>query len=192
MAVISSLSFTVVHNNIIISRQTLYLAWYVFTNQILLAVCLATLGSKTTNIAACHGDTLTFECTASGGVATVWRGSAFKCTPTNDEISFLHSRYNISTASGSRNCSEGDVVAYAEILYNKSNNYLSQINVTVTFAYNGTAFTVACDHDNGIIAIEVSNWTVSISSSVDSPICQGSSGNISLDADQQQDTTGIN
>ena len=184
MAVIS---FTVVHN-VIIPRQTLYLAWYVFTNQILLAVCLTTLGSKATNVTACRGDTLTFECPVNGIGSTVWKlGSASKCTPTNNEIILLHSRYN--NASG--DCSEGDVVAYAEIIYSSNNNYLSQINVTVTSAYTGTTFTITCDHDNGTTVIKVSNWTVSISSSVDSLICQGSLGNISQDV-QQQDTTGIN
>ena len=45
----------------------------------------------------CPGDQLMFECTAIGGFATIWNGSAFiGCVPVNkhpNEIFLPHSRY---------------------------------------------------------------------------------------------------
>lgn len=168
----------------------MYIAWYVFVNQVLLADCLTTTGSKTTHITACHGDTLTFNCSVNGGVATVWKGSAFKCMPTNNEIVLLHSRSN---GSVNGTCNEGDITAYAEleVLYSNKDKYFSQINVTATFPFAVSMFTVICFCDNGTIETVVSNWTVSISSGVDSLTC-GVSINITSPDDPQQDRAGIN
>lgn len=176
MAVISTLLFTVVRD--------VYLTWYVYASHLLLADYLATVGSETTTTIACHGETLTFECRVNGGVSTVWKGDAFNCS---NEIVLLHSRYN-STTGTNGTCGNGSIIAHAESLYTNSNNYFSQINVTATFAFTGTTFTIVCVRDSGIHETIVSSWFVSIRNSIDSLIC---GGNISLD-DQQQDTTGIN
>ena len=168
----------------------MYLAWSVFINQVLLADCLTTTGSKTTDITACYGDTLTFNCSVNGGVSTVWKGSAFECMSTNNEIVLLHSRSNDSVNG---TCDEGNVTAYAEleVLYSNSDKYFSQINVTATFPFTVSMFTIICFHDNGTIAKVVSKWTVSISNGVDSLICGVSTNNTSPD-DPQQDRAGIN
>ena len=161
----------------------MYLACYVLINQVLLVDCLIT-GSKLTkfNLAACHGDTLTFECTVNGGVTTVWKGSAFKCMPTSNDIILLHSRPN---ANGT--CDDGELKAYAELEV-FGDKYFSRINITATYPFTVSMFTVACILDNGTTEIIVSNWTVSISNGVDS--CGGSNNSISLD-DPKQNIAGI-
>ena len=156
----------------------MYLACYVL---VLLVDCLTT-GSKLNIAAACHGDVLTFECTVNGGVTTVWKGSAFKCTHTSNDIILLHSRPN---ANGT--CDDGELKAYAELEV-FGNKYFSQINITATYPLTVSMFTVACILDNGTAETIVSNWTVSISSGVGS--CGGSTNNTSLD-DPEQNKAGI-
>jgi hypothetical protein len=89
------------------------------------------------------GDTLTYECTVMGGVATVWTGSGFHCTYSNNDITLLHSRFSNIGSVG--NCNNGAIVA--RILYVEGNNYTSQLNVTVTLDTAGK--TIRCFHDNG-------------------------------------------
>jgi hypothetical protein len=52
-------------------------------------------------------DTLTFECTVVGGSGTIWRGSAFDCENSNDEITLLHSRFANRTIG---TCNNGTIV----------------------------------------------------------------------------------
>ena len=90
----------------------------------------------------CPGDTLTYECTATGGYGgvTVWTGTAFECSYYN-EIVLLHSRF--TSAYGS--CNNGDIVARS--LSVEGNNYTSQLNITITPDIAGK--TVVCLSDNG-------------------------------------------
>ena len=74
----------------------------------------------------CPGDTLTYECTATGQDGlTIWTGTAFECSFSN-ELVLLHSRF--TSASGL--CNNGDIVARGVSV--EDNNYTSQLNVTVT------------------------------------------------------------
>ena len=77
----------------------------------------------------CLGDTLAFECTVTGGVATVWEGSIFECNASNNEIVLLHSRFN-SIIGATRSCNDhGDIVAQG--VHIENNQYTSQLNVTL-------------------------------------------------------------
>ena len=147
---------------------------------------LITIGSKI-RIAACQGDTLIFNCTVNGGHSTVWKGSAFNCMSTNNEIVLLHSRSNGSSVNGS--CNDSDIAAYA-ILYSNGDEYFSEINVTTTSPFTVSSFTVICFHDSGTNTIVVSNWTVSVSNDLDSPICRGSTNDTSP-YNPKQDEAGI-
>ena len=164
-------------------HNAMYLAYFFLVNQVLLVDCLTT-GSKLTefNLVACHGDTLTFECTVNGGATTVWKGSAFKCMPTTNDIVLLHSRPN---AIGT--CDDGELKAYADLEV-FGDKYFSRINITTTYPFTVSMFTVACILDNGTTETIVSNWTVSINNGVHS--CGGSINTTSLD-DPKQNISGI-
>ena len=90
----------------------------------------------------CPGDTLTYECTVMGEVATIWTGSALHCTSTNNEIVLLHSRFGNGQLNS---CRYGAIVASS--LSVEDNNYTSQLNVTVTPDIAGK--TIECASDNG-------------------------------------------
>ena len=91
----------------------------------------------------CPGDTLTYECTVTGGVATIWTGTAFECSFFN-EIVLRHSRFP-SVSVVSVFCNNGATVARS--LSVEGNNYTSQLNVTVTLEKVGK--TVECLRNNG-------------------------------------------
>ena len=92
----------------------------------------------------CPGDTLTYECTVRGLGATVWRGTAFECSSTTNELILLHRRFT-SVYGASSSCNNGDTVARG--VSAKGNNYTSQLNVTITPDTAGK--TVECLRDNG-------------------------------------------
>ena len=134
---------------------------------------------------ACHGDTLIFNCSVHGGTSTVWKGSAFSCSSTNNEIILLHSRSN-RTSRVNGTCDEGDMTAYAELenFNSTRDQYFSWLNMTVT-AITVSTFTVSCFHDSGVSETLVSNWTVSVSAGVDSLICGVSTNTTSLEDPQR-------
>ena len=75
-------------------------------------------------------NTLTFACTVVGGSGTVWRGTAFSCTNSNDEIFLLHSRF-VNGTTGT--CNNRSIIASGQyIRVGNDNYYTSQLSVTVT------------------------------------------------------------
>ena len=92
----------------------------------------------------CPGDDLTYECTVVGAGSTVWTGSAFSCSTSNNEITLLHSRFS-STQGDYGSCNNGDIVARS--LSVEGNNYTSQLNVTVT--YDTAGKTIMCLYSDG-------------------------------------------
>ena len=96
------------------------------------------------------GDIMTYECTVMGGLdgITVWRGSAFNCTMSDNEIVLLHGRFQ-SESDTLKMCNDGTIVGRGIIVENNS-SFTSQLNVTVTPGIIGES--VECVHDiNGTI-----------------------------------------
>ena len=102
------------------------------------------------------GDTLTYECTVMGGVATIWAGSASDCPLSGNEIVLLHNRFVHSEISVS--CNNGSIVARGLYVDHENNNYTSQLNVTVTPGTVGK--TIICKSDNGTHTKYLSSWTI--------------------------------
>lgn len=92
------------------------------------------------SLCICPGDILTYECTVTGGHATVWTGSAFDCPSAGNDITLLHSHF---MHKGS--CNNGTIMARS--LSVKGNNYTSQFNVTVASDMAGK--TIECLKSNG-------------------------------------------
>ena len=55
------------------------------------------------NACNCVGDTLTFECTVTIGKGTIWRGSAFNCDSSSNEIILLNSSVGDQTCNSQWN-----------------------------------------------------------------------------------------
>ena len=70
-------------------------------------------------------NTLTFECTVMGGLGTVWRGTAFSCENSNDEIVLLHSQFVNGTLG---TCNNGTIVGQ-DIRVENDTYYTSQLSV---------------------------------------------------------------
>lgn len=92
------------------------------------------------NRCGCLGDILTYECTVVGEGAFIWSGSALDCPSTNNEIVLLHIDDGFYST-----CNSGDIVG--RIVSVDTNNYTSQLSVTVTSATAGK--TIQCKYSNG-------------------------------------------
>ena len=77
------------------------------------------------NTCNCVGDTLTFEYTVMAGKGTIWRGSAFDCYSTGNEITLLNSSVCDET------CNDGMITGWVNIKHER-NNYTSQLNVILS------------------------------------------------------------
>ena len=109
---------------------------------VLMRICK--IDAVPTSGCVCPGDTLSYECTIIGTEtgATIWTGSALNDCSTN-EIVLLHSYFNTGTYQ-TMSCNNGAIVA--RILSVEGNNYISQLNITVTPHTAGKK--VVCLHYN--------------------------------------------
>ena len=86
--------------------------------------------------------TLTFECTVIEGWGTVWRGTAFDCENSNDEIVLLHSQF-LNGTSGT--CNNGTFVGQ-DVRVDNDIYFVSQLSVLVTLEIIGK--TIECVHES--------------------------------------------
>ena len=88
---------------------------------------------------------MVFECTTTGGVATVWQGSIFNCERMTNSISLHHTQFsNIETVVGV--CNDGAIKAHGISVY--GDNYTSQLNITLD-EDNMVDQMIQCAHDGG-------------------------------------------
>lgn len=100
---------------------------------------------------------LTFQCQVTGGVSTVWNGTAFVCPASDNQIILLHSRFNNET---NRTCNDinNSVIIVGESIEVNGNNYTSQLNIS--FGPSLIGKTVNCVWDDGQNTSVVSNYTI--------------------------------
>ena len=96
-------------------------------------------------------DLFTYECQAESGQSTVWKGTAFMCSHSNDEI-ILHIRSKFENGT----CNNGDIVG--EITEIDGMTYTSQ--VYVTFGSSLIGKTVECFVDDGEIESFLIRYTI--------------------------------
>jgi hypothetical protein len=89
------------------------------------------------NTCSCIGDTLTFQCTVMSGLRTIWRGSAFNCPSSGNEISLLNSYIDDGT------CNNEMIVG--RVIRREETNYTSQLNVTLSSDLIGEIIECASD-----------------------------------------------
>ena len=92
------------------------------------------------NDCTCPGHDQTFECTVVGEGATIWKGTAFDCTGTDNEIVLLHA----SSSSSPLQCNDGAI--QGRIVRTINNTYTSQLTVAVTNELLGRS--INCIHDS--------------------------------------------
>ena len=116
------------------------------------------------SICVCIGDTLLYSCTVSGGVSTVWQGSAFD----NCRITLLHSHF-VSGRETSGTCNHGSIVARsAWYSINYSTNisyYTSYLTVTATPDLNNTDIQCLL-HINSQSFVPIESYNISIISGI--------------------------
>ena len=86
---------------------------------------------------ACPGSVLTFNCTTVGVGTTLWRGTAFKCQSTGNQITLLNSLFASGGVGSSGACNNGDIMARG--ISADGNCYTSQLNITVSPGLNQTS-----------------------------------------------------
>ena len=92
----------------------------------------------------CEGYNSLYECTVVGGVATVWKGTTFDCSSTDNEVILFHSIN--STSQPAEACNNGAIVGHA--IEFETDTYTSQLTVQFSSELNGS--TISCAHDNGV------------------------------------------
>ena len=80
------------------------------------------------NSCTCSGHNQVYECTVVGEGATVWKGTAFECAATNNEIVLFH-EYNNGMSSNQRMCNNGTIVG--RIIMAENGTYTSQVTVAI-------------------------------------------------------------
>ena len=108
--------------------------------------------SQITEGCVCPGDVLTYQCSVSGGIATVWRGSAFDCI--NNSITLHHEQYGFGNAIGE--CSDSHLLGQG--LYLDNRQYVSILNVTVNSNFNNT--TIECFYSDDFRLIPIGRKTI--------------------------------
>ena len=108
----------------------------------------SSLTLKTNCICPGYNQTLA-ECTVKGGPGdvTVWKGSAFDCTHSRNEIVLIHSLFGSdieSSTVAAGECNNSSI--QAQSMRVEGNYYTSQLNITVNADMIGK--TVECVHDN--------------------------------------------
>ena len=103
----------------------------------------------------CPGNTVVFECTIVGAIATVWKGSFFTDCPSNSIVL----RHRVFTPGINGTCNDGAVVANGIEVIN--NSYTSQLIVTVNPEVNNS--TVECIRD-GSMEMTVGTCPLSLAS----------------------------
>ena len=107
-----------------------------------------------TSDCTCEGYNVTYQCTVVGQGATIWGGSAFRCSSTNNEITL----FNTDRMGESRKCNDGKISGFS--LTAENNSYTSQLNVLVSSEMIGR--TIGCFHDRGGSTAEIGSSNLMI------------------------------
>ena len=93
-------------------------------------------------------------------MSTVWKGSAFECPSSNNEVILLHSRYSSSNSSASCNYN-GSVTIVVQIVGVSGNTYTSQVTIRDSAIKSDLiGKTVECVRDNGSAAEVVMSYFI--------------------------------
>lgn len=104
---------------------------------------------------ACPGQKLIFTCAIRGGGSTLWSGTAFNCSNSNNEIQLRHTQFTVfGGPSGS--CNNHTINATSNGVMDGS--YCSQLVVRVSTSLNNK--TIQCTHDSDMGPALIGNSTL--------------------------------
>ena len=83
----------------------------------------------------------------------MWKGSAFDCTKSDNEIVLLHSRFE-SDEGTHRTCNNGSIIG--EAIKVEESYYTSQLHVTVSLDNIMMGERIECANDGSTMEIELS------------------------------------
>ena len=112
------------------------------------------------NDCTCQGHNVMYGCTVFGNGSTIWEGTAFDCSSTNNEFIIFHSTNY--TSQKPQTCNNGAIIGYA--IRAENGFYTSQITIRVSDEFNGT--TVVCAHDNGSDTMEIGSAMLNITTGI--------------------------
>ena len=92
------------------------------------------------NDCTCQGYDSVYECSVSGGIATIWKGTAFDCQLGANEIALLHNNFTLQRAE---TCNNGNITGQSVRVQNGT--FTSQLTVRVSDELNGS--TIVCAYD---------------------------------------------
>ena len=106
----------------------------------------------------CPGHELRLQCTIVGPGFTIWKGSAFNCSP--DEIQLRHSQFESGSATGG--CNNGRIIARG---INKTSDsdgdkFISQLTIQLGVNDSLDGRTVECVHGNLTHRIIINTYTI--------------------------------
>ena len=108
------------------------------------------------NDCTCLGYNSVYECTVTGGIATVWKGTAFDCQSADNEVVLLHN--TSSTLLTAETCNNGAITG--RVIKVENRNYTSQLMVRVSAEMNGS--TIVCAHDTGMDTPVINSTVVTV------------------------------
>ena len=91
----------------------------------------------------CPGHELRLQCTVVGPGFTLWKGSAFDCSP--DKIQLHHSQFE--NGSPTRGCNNGTIIARG-INKTSHDKFISQLTIQLDINDSLDGTTVECVHDH--------------------------------------------
>ena len=96
----------------------------------------------------CEGYYQVYECRITGSGATIWRGTAFECSSSSNEIVLTQD----SPGMQLKMCNDGAITG--RIIRTENNTIVSQLTVSVSAEIIGT--TISCFPDSGATQIHSS------------------------------------
>ena len=106
------------------------------------------------NDCICSGDRIVYECSLSGPGSTVWSGTLFRCPAQQNEIFFLHSRFDGLT----KYCNITNRSLAAHAVKRENNCFTSLLNFSADPSMNNS--TAMCIHDNEMDSITIASQTL--------------------------------
>ena len=94
----------------------------------------------------CAGDTVTYNCNIAGGGFTIWRGTAFDCSTSQNSILLRHSSFGSGGTMGT--CNNGVIAGRSVGVSSDNSIYTSQLKIDLASSPNLVGRTVQCVYRN--------------------------------------------
>ena len=112
------------------------------------------------NDCTCLGYNSVYECAVTGGIATVWKGTALDCQSADNEVVLLHNTN--STSLTAETCNNGAITG--RVIKVVNGTYTSQLVVSVGAEIDGS--TIVCAQDTGMATPVIGSTVVTVTQGI--------------------------